>query len=191
MDKGEGNDVPCRAKRRNMWRGKKTHKILLLTSGSSPCYGSHHRLEETLNGYCWVSWQNNTYFIMPVILKLLHPSLLKIITCIASLTAFNNVQKDENVCTRRVRQTKPYSRLIHQDCSINVIRREKKEKLTWVLIGQAIHGNTSKWSKNKLGHAAYPCWTNLIKFDMLNSSNWQNIYMCSTSRGMYRFHGHG
>ena len=36
-------------------------KILLLTSGSSPYCGSHRRLEETLDGYCGVSWRSNTY----------------------------------------------------------------------------------------------------------------------------------
>lgn len=68
--------------------------ILLLTSGSSPCCGSHRRLEETLDGYIGVSWRNITYMyvIMAFILTFRHPSLLKIVTCIASPTAFKITQ---------------------------------------------------------------------------------------------------
>ena len=36
------------------------YKLLLLTSGSSPCCGSHRHLVETLDGYIGVSWRNNT-----------------------------------------------------------------------------------------------------------------------------------
>ena len=70
-------------------------KILLLTSGSSAYCGSHHRLEEMLDGYFGVSWRSNTYkyVIVSFMLTLLHPSLLKLITCIASPGAFKITSK--------------------------------------------------------------------------------------------------
>lgn len=60
----------------------KEQSILLLTSGSSPCCGSHRRLEETSDGYIGVSCRDNTYMyaIIAFILTLLHTSLLKIVT---------------------------------------------------------------------------------------------------------------